>query len=194
MIYIVSGYTRSGTSMMMQALIEGGLNGAYDIGREKMNENFGDEYYKPNVYGFFELYIHRYQKLNFPLDYKGKLIKIINTGLRNLSVHEYKIVYMLRNPEEIRQSYEAFFSRNLTMKLEEYEPWMNKHILMMKNRRDVKSIDVFQYREVLKDPLKYFSILREHGWPIDVYKSITTIDPSQNRFRIEELEVGIASV
>ena len=111
MIFIVSGFMRSGTSMMMRALEAGGLEAAYDSSRDVMNDKFGDDNYKINPGSFYEILPMKYRGLNFPLDYRGKLIKVLLWGLTNMWVHEYKIVFMLRDFEEIRQSWEAAFAQ-----------------------------------------------------------------------------------
>jgi len=99
MIYIVTGYMRSGTSMMMQALIAGGLEADYDERRERMNDNYGDKFYRPNGGGFYELSYMEYKKENFPLDHEGKLIKALRGGIDQIAPHEYKIVMMLRGDD-----------------------------------------------------------------------------------------------
>jgi len=191
MIYIVTGYMRSGTSMMMQALIAGGLDAAYDARREHMNATYGDDYYQPNTGGFYELSTLDYKKDNFPLDYEGKLIKCLRGALWKIKPHEYKIVFMLRNPEEIRQSYEAFFTNRADgFILDQYQDRMQKSIDDMRDREDV-DLTVFQYREVVEDPVSHFEQLKTAGWPIDPIKAAEVVDPSLCRFRIENLVVGL---
>ena len=55
MLYIVSGFMRTGTSMMMKALEAGGLEAAYQQSREAMRKRYADEHYDPNVGGRYEL-------------------------------------------------------------------------------------------------------------------------------------------
>lgn len=191
MIYIVTGYMRSGTSMMMQCLQAGGLEAVFDKRREDMNKNFGDTHYQPNKKGFFELSYPEYNKIGFPLQYKGKLIKCLRGGVYEMAVHQYKVVYMLRDPEEIRQSYEAFFGHNADDQiLSKYHEEMDKTISLLENRKDV-DLCVFQYRDVVENPTKYFTILKNQGWPIDVEKAVNEVDAEQCRFRIEKLVVGL---
>lgn len=46
MIYIVSGFMRSGTSMMMQALIAGGMQASFSTQRNQFANNLADDYYQ----------------------------------------------------------------------------------------------------------------------------------------------------
>lgn len=191
MIYIVSGYMRTGTSMMMQCLSKGGLTPVFNPARNKMNDDYGDDYYSPNIGGFYELAKRQYRHPDFPLMYDGKLIKLLIGGLYSLNVHEYRVVFMKRNPEEIRQSYEAFFGR-VAARVEEmakhYDKHTNRAIKSLENRRDIKSLDIFQYREVVNEPLKHFKKLKESGWEIDPEAAASEVDPKLCRFRVENLE------
>ena len=80
-LYVVSGFMRTGTSMMMKALEAGGLDACYKQSREEMKNRYADEHYDPNIGGLYELERKDYQKPNFPRDYEGKLIKCLNKGI-----------------------------------------------------------------------------------------------------------------
>ena len=80
-LYVVSGFMRTGTSMMMRALEAGGMNAAYRISREKMREHYADEFYDPNIGGLYELERKDYQSFYFPRQFEGKLIKALNNFL-----------------------------------------------------------------------------------------------------------------
>ena len=77
MIYVVSGFMRTGTSMMMKALEAGGMDASYKQSRDVMKDHYADEYYNPNIGGLYELEKQDYQKWDFPRDYEGKLIKAL---------------------------------------------------------------------------------------------------------------------
>jgi hypothetical protein len=121
--YIVSGLERSGTSLMMQVLVAGGIPTSYNNDR-KADEN--------NPRGYFELeggrIITKLMQGDYPLDtYKGKFIKITSYGLQYLPEGKYKIIYMERDIREIVESmsqmsgiqYDNRVSQNL-MKLDDY--------------------------------------------------------------------------
>lgn len=182
---------RSGTSMMMQALMAGGLDGLYDPSRNVMNKTFGDHTYMPNSGGFFEPSKKQLSEIGFPRNYDGKLMKVLHGGITKLAPMDYKVVLMRRDPEEIRQSYEAFFQSNgkhpIFDKVTELIDLVEEHI---NNRKDM-SLTVLHYRDVVADPLSAFCQLSEDGWPIDVPKAASIVDPEQCRFRLEKMVVGL---
>lgn len=100
--YIVSGIERSGTSMLMQALHNGGAPVAFDEKRQP-DEN--------NPKGYYELeggkVINKLMDGTFPLEkYKGMFIKITAFGLQYLPPGKYFIIYSERNLDEIMDSME----------------------------------------------------------------------------------------
>lgn len=182
MIYIVSGFMRSGTSMTMKALESGGLEAAYSEERDKrMAERWDDEGYSVNE-SYRELDRSDYQAADFPAKYEGKLVKCLLPGaLRLPADHEYRIIVMRRPTPEINQSlFAAFGSENMdTAKAEEFERTMDRYIGILRDRRSVASVDVLWYSDVLADPVKALSDLL---WPIDAHKAASVIDPAKARF------------
>ena len=193
-VYIVSGFMRSGTSMMMLALQGGGMIADFDPARDnRLNNRFADGNYNPNEGGFFELSRKSYKDPDFPLRYRGLLIKALFGAMAGLPGHlglKYKIAYMLRDPEEIRQSYEAFFRRGAPAAHRHYEPLMEKVQGILTQRRDV-TLTPLQYREVVDNPLDAFEHLALVGWPIEPEAAASVVNPDLCRFRLEDLEVGI---
>lgn len=190
MIYIVSGWMRSGTSMMMKALMNGGLTGYYDESRNKMNDNYGDEHYKPNEGGFFEPKKDDFADWDFPKMHDGKVIKVLHSGIPKLPPFQYNMVIMRRDVEEMRQSYEGFFNNKPPKVLDRYEKLMTLLVDHADNRRDMKWT-MLNYRDVVENPRAAFSSLLKNGFPIDVEKASQTVDPALYRYRKERLEVGI---
>jgi len=190
-LYVVSGFMRTGTSMMMKALEEGGLEAEYKQSRDEMKNHFADENYDPNIGGLYELNRNDYLEFGFPEKYKGKLIKALNQGVSRMAVMPgIRVVFMMRDPEEIRQSYEAFFGKPLS-NMEHYKRNMQDCIERIKNRKDVISLNIFNYRDVVKNPLKHFKILKDAGWEIDVEKAVKVVDSKYCRFKKEILTIGI---
>ncbi len=189
-IYIVSGYMRTGTSMMMKCLEQGGLSPVFSEHRESLNQKFGDKYYKPNEGGFYELTREQYNQIGFPRMYSGKLIKCLFGGTYRLVVHNYKIVFMMRDPEEIRQSYEAFTEEPAPPITKCYNEVMNDCIDILKNRKDT-DVTVLQYRNVVDNPRDAFKLLKDNGWPINIDKAVAVVDEKLCRFRKENLTIGI---
>lgn len=191
-LYVVSGFMRTGTSMMMKALEAGGLDSEYKQSRDEMKERFADEHYNPNIGGLYELEKVDYLQPTFPQKYKGKLIKGLNRCVSNMAVMPdgIRVIFMMRDPEEIRQSYEAFFGQSLS-NITNYERNMKIYINQIKNRKDVLSIHVFRYRDVINNPLKYFKILEKTGWKINSERCVQVIDEKYCRFKKEILTKGI---
>lgn len=176
---------------MMRALIAGGMSAAWSEARDKMAQAHADEHYHPNRSGLYEVPLAEYGSVDFPLTYQGKLIKVMSFGLDGLAVNPqgYRVVLMRRDPEEIRQSYEAFFDQPLRMPwFSQYAERMERAVKMLRNRNDVLSVDVMQYRDLVANPLAELAIL---DWPIDARAAAETIDPQQYRFKRELLTVGI---
>lgn len=181
--YIVSGYMRTGTSMMMKCIMEASdLEACYDEEREFLNERYGDDYYLPNPGGFFELARKKVLRIGFPRDFQGKLIKVLYGELMSLVAGDYKIVFMMRDKEEIRQSYETFFKMGSPQSLEHYDELMKDTIERAAIRRDVDIVQ-FNYSDVINHPKQKFQTLYDHGWPINVRKAATLVDPQLYRFR-----------
>lgn len=189
-VYIVSGFMRSGTSMMMAALEAGGLEAVKNPERDKMNDRYGDEYYKPNAGGLYELNREQYAEFGFPKMHDGKLVKVLYGGIRQMPAWDYKVVFMRRDQEEIRQSYQAFFGDEARLPFNNLNERMDEVLESARMRRDMDVIELW-YREVVDDPLKAFKHLHAFGWPIDPENSSRTVDRDQCRYRLEDLTVGI---
>lgn len=190
-VYIVSGFMRTGTSMMMKCLEAGGLEAISRESRDDMRKAYSDEHYDPNRGGLYELETKDFMASDFPEQYKGKLIKLLNAGTAKMKVMpKIRVVFMKRDSEEIRQSYEAFFGDVGRMKNDNIEKALESNLALLRNRRDVEVID-FWYRDVVENPQKHFEILKENGWPINVEKCVAEVDAELLRFKKENLTQGI---
>lgn len=180
-IYIVSGFMRSGTSMMMQCLEAGGLEAAYNPIRDEMNEDFGDKDYKINEGGFYELTKEEYQDPAFPDNYLGKAVKCLWGGMANLRASDNikNIVFMRRPLEEIAASYEAAFGKKHPAAIPELDEKLDRIQGILGKRSDVR-LRVVQYHDVIKNPIQVFESL---GWPIDTEKAAAIVDPEKYRHR-----------
>lgn len=189
---VVTGHPRSGTSMMMQALIAGGLDAVYSDERDKVRQARCGTEYAPNPVNLFEPNAEQIRDLRHPEKakaYDGKLVKLIFPIAMQLPIREedhYRVIIMRRDPEEILQSYDAFFgTRYVPKALLEEDTEHNLKVLH--NRRDM-DLDEVWYRDVLRDPRMWLSYLR---LPIDIDAAAAVPDASKIRYKIEELEVGI---
>lgn len=164
--YIVSGYKRCGTSMMMQALIAGGLQGEYD--------NTHNDYY--------ELKPGATRDQNFPLMYEGKLFKLFFKGIQSMRVGNYRIVFMKRNPLHIADSLDKLHGKqpghnNVRENIDEmFDIAIEKAL----NRKDVKRLTVVRYEDVIANPKKEFERIAADGWPINIEEASKIIDPRKD--------------
>jgi hypothetical protein len=129
-IIIVSGLPRSGTSMMMRMLAEGGLPILTDELRRPDDDN-------PN--GYFELEVVRQLKegnVEWLNQANGKVVKVISALLEYLpKEYQYKIIFMERDSRETLASQKKMLDhRGQESKLsdEEMEQQFNKHVAAMK--------------------------------------------------------------
>ena len=105
-IIVVSGLPRSGTSMMMKMLAEGGLSAVTDSVRLADEDN-------PNGYFEFEPVKKLSEGQDKWLDgASGKIVKVISALLEHLPAqHHYKVLFMDREIKEILASQQKMLHR-----------------------------------------------------------------------------------
>lgn len=169
MLHVVSGFMRSGTSMMMQALEAGGMEAVYSKRRdEEMNARWGDAEYKPND-SYYELDHEDYLRGDLGQRYDGKLVKCLWGGVLRLPPGDYRVVFMRRPAAEIRTSLLAFFGSDYAARqFPDLDKMLDTVIDILRDRKSFRSVDVLRYREVLDNPFAAFTKLRNSGWPINV--------------------------
>ena len=173
MIYLVSGFMRTGTSMMMEALEAGGMDAVYD---NSTNERF--------EMGSKEEINHAVRN---PSMFDGKLLKCLGGGLPKMAAWNWKIIYMYRRHAEIMASYRTLFPPEECGQLgpeKEYNIFTNYTIGQLSARKDVQFVGL-DYHAVLGSPLKVFRLLQEDGWPIDAEKAAAVVDPDKCHHLIE---------
>lgn len=185
--------------MMMTCLKAGGIDPAMSVRRDESTQGWNDKYYKPNPESLYELMPEQVEETGFPQMCGGKSVKILGKTLNGISVgkHKYKIIFMLRHPEEIRQSSQAFLSRAPAIVCKRpmdfdapYYAVMEDIVDIAKQRRDVVDLVTLNYRDVVRDPVPVFEDLAERGWPIDPKAAASVVDAKYYRFRLERLAVG----
>lgn len=193
-IFIVGGSQRSGTSMMMQCLEAGGMDSVVREERDsQIQRNLGDKNYSVNEGGIRELSKDDYKAISANLDdYRGKLIKCMNNGPLHINpgVADLVIVFMRRDPEEIRQSWLGLYGKphKFGDTAEEIEETILAFQDMLLNRRDVKQFQECWYRELVGNPLVE---LRELDWPFAQLPASQIVNPTLCRYKLEDLEVGM---
>lgn len=190
-VYVVGGFMRSGTSMMMRALEAGGMTACYRQSRDEMKARFADAHYDPNVGGLYELERTDYLKPDFPRGYEGKLIKALRMGPARMAVMPggSRVLFMRRDAEEIRQSCMAFFG-SADWTVEGIESQVRQSLEAIRNRRDTEVMEV-PYRSVVEHSAEWFARIRDFGFPIDAEKAAAVVSDQHLRYRRENLEVGI---
>jgi hypothetical protein len=181
MLYVVSGFMRSGTSMMMQALEAGGMEAVYSQARNtEMNERFGEPDYLPND-NYYELDPADYRRRDLGERYDGKLIKCLWGGMMRMPPTECRIVFMRRPAREINVSLLAFFGQAGGPPPLQLDREMEACLAILRDRRSFLSVDEIWYADVVNDPAKVFTALRDAGWPIDVGRSAQV--PNRQKMR-----------
>jgi hypothetical protein len=185
MITIVSGLPRSGTSLMMQMLVAGGMPALSDGEREADTDN-------PRGYLEWE----RIKQLpNDPgciAEGEGKVVKVISRLLLSLPAgHEYRVIFMQRPLPEVLASQDQMLRRRGNYKegvdpaliSAAFENELRKIYAWLEGKPYVKSIRM-PYHEVLskpKDVARQLAQLLEI--PLDVDAMIQQVDASLYRNR-----------
>jgi hypothetical protein len=211
MRYIVSGYRRSGTSMMMNALCHG-LEGVKMLFLRELEETWGhdariiDEY-APNPGGLREVTQMKYLDPEFLRSIPDQsLTKVMFDGLPALPAGEWTVVFMHRDPDEINASMDKFHDyilkcggrsgiKDPTALYKEYDervwpfdvftPYDQEtldHVLgICEQRRDIRLFQV-QHGEVLADPVAAFRKLQKQGLhELDAYEAAKVVNPDYYR-------------
>ena len=151
MITIVSGLPRSGTSLMMQMLVAGGMSPLSDGERQADTDN-------PRGYLEWE----RIKQLpNDPgciAEAEGKVVKVISRLLLSLPAgHEYRIIFMQRPLAEVLQSQDEMLRRRGT-----YKEGTNQAVIAAAFEKHLREVDAWltgkPYARVLR--VSYHDVLR----------------------------------
>jgi hypothetical protein len=185
MIYVVSGFMRSGTSMMMRALEAGGLVVAKEDERTKaMNERWG-EVGTPNGYlpndDYYEMLIEPHLNPRFPSEFEDKVVKVMYGGVAKLPRHQYRAIFMRRPARDIQMSMLAAFrdSTSLMWAPDVFDAHMSRIVDILRDRRSFASVDEVWYDDVIENPRKVFAKL---DWPIDVDAAAAVPNGKKRRF------------
>jgi hypothetical protein len=189
-VYLISNIHRSGSSMMMRCLEAGGLSVACDDSQEDLNyaHNTGD--YVPNPNGFYALQ-EDFNNIDVVQKYKNKALKYPFRLLMNLPEDEnkYNILFLKRNPDEIRMSMNAFmpnqpWGSDATI-LELYDTYFDTLLYKISKKKNV-SLVILNYRDIVSNPQKEFQKLFDANWPLDIQKASSMVEPSLYRLKLEK--------
>lgn len=188
MIYIVSSFHRSGSSMMMKCLIAGGMNAVWDNCQEDLNKTAHRKGYYPNPNGFFALEDYKYKTPFFIKEHDKKLIKCPYNRLLDLPKHSYKLIFMKRDPYEIRKSM-AEFSPYCSWGTNEaithfYDLIVGELTNKITSRGDIDMITI-NYKDVVNNPMLEFTRISQNGWNINPSLCVSMVDDTLYRNRRE---------
>ncbi len=192
-ITIVSGLPRSGTSMMMQMLVNGGME-AFTDGNREADDN--------NKKGYFEHDAIKALAQNKQIltQVGDKVVKIISHLLHHLPhVYKYKIIFMDRAIEEVMNSQHKMLGRlgkergedkkNSMSLLKTFEDSRKKAINWCKNHPKYVEYTLVPYHDAVNDPVKAAKQVNEFlGGNLDEMKMVTVVDPTLYREKSEEIE------
>jgi hypothetical protein len=185
MITIVSGLPRSGTSLMMQMLVAGGMTALSD-GERKADDD--------NPRGYLEW--ERIKQLpNDPAciaEAEGKVVKVISRLLLSAPAgHEYKVVFMQRPLPEVLASQDQMMRRRGTFKAganpaimsTAFEKHLREVYAWLDSKPYVKSL-LLPYHDVLTNPQEVAAKLTEFlGIPLNQKSMTEQVDSSLYRNR-----------
>jgi len=191
-ITIVSGLPRSGTSMMMQMLVNGGME-AFTDGNREADDN--------NKKGYFEHDAIKALAQNKQIlsQVGNKVVKIISHLLHHLPhVYKYKIIFMDRAIEEVMNSQHKMLGRlgkergedkqNSMALLKTFADSRKKAIGWCKNHPKYVEYTLVPYNEAINDPMKAAKQVNEFmGGDMDELKMAAVVDPTLYREKAEEV-------
>lgn len=185
MITIVSGLPRSGTSLMMQMLVAGGMTPLSDGERRADTDN-------PRGYLEWE----RIKQLpNDPAciaEAEGKVVKVISRLVLSVPPgHEYRVIFMQRPLPEVLASQDEMMRRRGTYKeganpapiTAAFEKHLKEVYLWLENKPYVRS-RLISYHRVLNDPKTIAEELKSFlEMPLNVEAMCAQVDSSLYRNR-----------
>ncbi len=185
MITIVSGLPRSGTSLMMQMLVAGGMTALSDGERQADTDN-------PRGYLEWERIKQLPNDPSCIAEGEGKVVKVISRLLLSLpSGHEYRIIFMQRPLPEVLASQDQMLKRRGTYKeganpaaiSAAFEKHLREVYAWMDGKPYVKARRV-QYHDVLSKPKEVAQQLAQFlGIPLDMEAMTRQVDASLYRNR-----------
>lgn len=182
---IVSGLPRSGTSMMMRMLDEGGLTAITDNIRKADADN-------PKGYYEFEPVKKTKEDPSWVNGAEGKVVKMVYRLLYDLPAgRQYRVIMMRRNLDEVIKSQEVMLERSgkaggklsddklkkmFADELVKVEAWMDE-------RGGFKYVEI-DYNDMLKNPVPLAARINQFlDGGLDEAKMAAVVDPSLYRQR-----------
>lgn len=187
MITIVSGLPRSGTSLMMQMLVAGGLKPLTDGERKADTDN-------PRGYLEWERIKQLPKNPALIAEAEGKVVKVISQLLLSLpDGHEYRVVFMQRPLPEVLKSQEEMLKRRGTFEgggdTSPIEDAFQRHLIEVNRWLGSKpNIQVLRvhYHRALREPKAIAEAVADFlKVPMDVDAMLREVDQSLYRNRMK---------
>lgn len=171
-VYAVMGYLRSGTSMLMECLMAGGMDAAYEPGRRTP---LGEPHY--------ELSFEDQMKHGFPQGYEGRLIKMLADLPASIPpfASGIKAVWVHRPAQQVYESWWRAFGKCPFATPEQLDERRSKTLAAVKNRRDVELIEI-DYEDLLERPRVLRQVGEAWGVVLNWPAAEAVIDGSRNHF------------
>lgn len=185
-IIVVSGLPRSGTSLMMQMLVAGGMEAVTDRIREADDSN-------PHGYYEFEQ-VKQLEQGNVAWvdDAQAKVVKVISALVPHLpDEHNYRVVFLRRDLDEIYRSQVKMLEREGkptdTISRDELLSLYKKHLRSVYdwiNRHPTVELLEIHYKDLVTNPTPQIQRLSAFiPQPLDEAAMHEAIDPSLYRNR-----------
>jgi len=185
MITIVSGLPRSGTSLMMQMLVAGGMTPLSDGERQADTDN-------PRGYLEWERIKQLPGDPGCIAEAEGKVVKVISRLLLSLPAgHEYRVIFMQRPLQEVLASQDQMMRRRGTFKeganpavmAAAFEKHLREVYAWLDSKPYMKTMRI-PYHDVLEDPKSVSDKLAEFvGSSLNVEAMTQQVDASLYRNR-----------
>ena len=178
MITVVTGFPRSGTSMMMKCLECAGVHIFSNPSRDLQMQRHVTAGYNPNPHGYFEVLQSEFMSVGFTDRLEGGMaVKLpLQQALALGTRHAAQIIIMHRDPAEIRESNKRAWPSIPFDKL--YPTWpassfniMNAVRSVLLDRKTVKNIFDIDFSAVHADPRAALG-----GLPFDIEKLALGVD------------------
>ncbi len=184
-IIVVSGLPRSGTSLAMNMLDAGGVPTVTDGVRNADEDNPKGYYEDERVKE-----LHKAEDKTWLRDARGRAIKIVSYLLKSLpSDHNYKVILLRRNPQEILKSQAKMLARR-----GEFSERSDERMLEL-IRKDLDDARFFlrrphfevielHYKEILEQPREHAKRIAEFlAEPLDIEQMASVVDMKLYRNR-----------
>ena len=188
-INVVSGLPRSGSSMLMSMLVEGGIEPLCDNIREPDEDN-------PRGYYEYERVKKLPEDTGWLKDARGKVVKVLaELILRLPQNYSYRIVFIQRDLDEMIASQRKMLIRRgkdpNKIPEQELRYLFNKSLKIIKNWLNKQpDMEVFyiRYNDILRNPMENIKKLnRFFGGTLDEQKMIAVVDERLYRNRAVDL-------